>query len=318
MNLFHSACALSLFALLHVPVHAASRASPPSPAAKLDVVCTLPDLADITRAIGGERVSVTTLYKGRENTHALIARPSHLVAMSRADMFVQVGLSLESSIVPGLLENCRNDKIAPGRPGFVNVSEGWSAIQVPVALSRQHGDVHPHGNPHMNLDPRAGRHAAKIVHAHIVRVDPGSEAGYDERYAAWLVKLTAADERWAAAGKPWEGLRIVTYHKEFDYLAVHYGIAIQGTVESKPGVPPTPNHVAALIETMKREPGAVIVTAPWSNNDTVARIADETGAKVVELPNMCGGIAGTETWIDMMDLVHERLAAAFGTAQAPR
>jgi ABC-type Zn uptake system ZnuABC Zn-binding protein ZnuA len=303
---------------LTLPLAALTAPSPSAPAGALKVVCTLPDLADITREIGGDRVEVSSLYKGRENTHALTAKPSHLVAMTRADVFVEIGLSLESSIVPGLLENCRNEKIAPGTPGFINVSEGWSAMDVPVVLSRKEGDVHPQGNPHMNLDPRAGRHIAKVIHDHLVDVDRGSKAGYDERYAKYLEKLEAAEQRWAAMGKEWKGRKFIVYHKEYDYLAALYGIAIQGSIEVKPGIPPTPNHVAELVETMKRDPGAVIVTAPWSNNDTVERIGEETKAKVVELPNMCGGIDGTETWIGMMDLVHQRLAQAFGTAQAKR
>lgn len=287
-------------------------------AEKLKVVTTLPDLADIAREIGGDRVDVTSLYKGRENTHALTGKPSHLIAMSKADVFVQVGLSLETSFVPGLLENCRNDKIQPGKPGFVNGSEGWSALDVPTNLSRKEGDVHPQGNPHMNLDPRAGQAFADKIHEHLCLVDPSSKALYDARFADYSKRLAAAAERWAAMGKAWSGKKIVVYHKEYDYLASTYGLAIQGSIESKPGIPPTPNHVAELVDTMKRDKGAAILTAVWSNNDTVAQIAKDTGAKIVELPNMCGGSKETETWIGMMDLVHQRLQEAFGTQTPAR
>lgn len=278
----------------------------------LKVVCTLPDLADITREIGGDRVEVSSLYKGKENTHALTAKPSHLVALSKADVFVQVGLSLESSFVPGLLENCRNDKVAPGKPGFVNVSEGWSALDVPTALTRKEGDIHPQGNPHMNLDPRAGKHMAQVIHDRLVAIDPASKDAFDARFAAYTQKLDEAAARWSALSKDWKGRKIVVYHKEYDYLADVYGLVIQGSIEAKPGIPPTPNHVAEIVAGLKKEPGAAILTALWSNNDTVAEIARSSGSKVVELPNMCGGIAGTETWIGMMDLIHQRLAAAFG------
>jgi zinc/manganese transport system substrate-binding protein len=298
--------------LLAAHAHAAPAAD------KLKVVATLPDLADIVHEIGGDRVDVTSMYKGRENTHALTGKPSHLIAMSKADVFVQVGLSLESSFVPGLLENCRNDKIQPGKPGFVNCSEGWSALDVPTNLSRKEGDVHPQGNPHMNLDPRAGLAFADKIHEHLCLVDPGSKALYDQRYADYKKRLDTAGERWAAMGKPWSGKKIVVYHKEYDYLASVYGLVIQGSIESKPGIPPTPNHVAELVELMKRDKGGVILTAVWSNNDTVAQIAKDTGAKIVEMPNMCGGSKDTETWIGMMDLVHQRLQEAFGTQAAAR
>src|SRR5262249_30820635 len=131
-----------LFLLLATLAAGASNA----PAERLRVVTTLPDLADIASQIGGERVEVQSLYKGKENTHALTAKPSHLVAMSRADVFIQVGLSLETSIVPGLMESARNAKIQPGAPGFISVSNGWEALDVPTNLSRKAGDVHPQGN----------------------------------------------------------------------------------------------------------------------------------------------------------------------------
>lgn len=287
-------------------------------APKLKVVCTLPDLADLAREIGGDRVEVTAICKGRENTHAVTARPSHLVAVSRADVFVQVGLSLEMSFVPGLLENARSARIAPGSPGFVNVSDGWEALDVPKDLSRKEGDVHPQGNPHLNLDPRAGAHVAKILHDRFVAIDPRAKAGYDARYEAFAKKLAEAEARWTAAAKDWKGRKVVLYHKEFDYLVARYGLVVQGSIEDKPGIPPTPNHVAELVELLKRAPGAVILTAPWSNNETTAAIARASGAPVVELPNMCGGEAGAETWIGMMDLMHQRLSQAFGTPAASR
>jgi len=309
-----AASAISCLALVALTglAHALPAADP------LKVVCTLPDLADITREIGGDRVDVTTIYKGKENTHALMGKPSHLVAMSRADVFVQVGLSLESSVVPGLLENCRNNRIQPGKTGFVNVSEGWSALAVPTVLSRKDGDVHPQGNPHMNLAPSAGQHMASVIHAHLVLVEPGSKLVFDQRYAALVKKLDDASARWALVAKDWKGRKIVVYHKEFDYFADAYGLVIQGSIETKPGIPPTPNHLASLIDTMKREPGAVILTAPWSNNDNVEQVARETGAKIVELPNMCGGTSGAETWIGMMDTIHKRVAEALPTAPAAR
>jgi zinc/manganese transport system substrate-binding protein len=284
----------------------------------LKVVCTLPDLGDMVREIGGDRVDVTTIYKGKENTHALMGKPSHLVAMSRAQMFVQIGLSLESSVVPGLLENCRNERIQPNMPGFVNVSEGFDALDVPTVLTRKEGDVHPQGNPHMNLSPRAGKHMAGAIHAHLVLVDPGSKALYDQRFEAYSKKLDEAALRWSSMAKEWKGRKIVVYHKEYDYLVDAYGLVIQGSIEAKPGIPPTPNHIAQLVALLKSDPGAPILTAQWSNNDTVAEIARNTGSKSVELPNMCGGSAETETWIGMMDLVHERLAQAFGPAAATR
>lgn len=280
---------------------------------KLRVVATIPDLVDLVREVGGERVEVSGIAKGKENLHNVVARPSHLVAMSKADALVQIGLSLEMGFIPGLLEGCGNPQVWPGGKGFINCSDGWEPIQVPVVLSRQGGDLHPQGNPHMNLDPRAGRHCAARICAGLSALAPEWKAEFEARRDLYLARLEKAEQRWAAIAAPWKGLKLVEYHQEYNYLVARYELTLVANLETKPGIPPTPNHLAQVIETMKKERCEVIVTAVWSKNDFVARVAEATGAKVVELPNMCGGIAGTESWIAMMDVLHERLAAAFGT-----
>jgi len=286
----------------------------PAPRGPLKVVATLPDLADLLEEIGGKRVSVTTLTRGRENLHTVMARPSHLVAMNRADCFVQVGLSLEAAFVPGLLQGARNKRILPGAPGFVNVSDGWEAIGVPAVVSRLGGDLHPQGNPHMNLDPRAGAHMAGVIVAALVRLDPGGRAEYERRHAAYVERLAAAQTRWRELLGDVAGGKLVVYHMEFDYLARSAGLEIVATIEVKPGIPPTPNHLAAVIAQMRAEEVHVIAIAPWSAGKNVERVAEATGARIVVLPNQVDGAPGAETWIEMMDLMHRRLGEAFAAA----
>jgi zinc/manganese transport system substrate-binding protein len=286
--------------------------APASAGERLRCVATIPDLADIVREVGGERVEVTSLARGPENLHAFVSRPSHLVAVAKADALFQVGLSLETAFVPALIEGSRNLAVFPGAKGFINCSEGWQAIQVPVVLTRQAGDVHPQGNPHMNLDPRAGRFLAARVLAGLASLQPASKEYFEARHAAYLARLEVAEKRWAEIGAHFKGKQIVEYHQEFDYFLDVYGVVRVANLEVKPGIPPTPNHLAAVIEKMKAAKCEVILTAPWSNNSFVARVADATGAKVLVLPTACGGVEGADTWIELMDHVHERLARAFG------
>jgi ABC-type Zn uptake system ZnuABC Zn-binding protein ZnuA len=279
-------------------------------AEKLRVVTTLPDLADIARQIGGDRVEVTALVKGTENMHAVVAKPSMLVALSRADMFVQVGLSLESSWIPGLLEQARNPKTAPGKPGFVNGSEGWKALDVPLDLSRKGGDLHPQGNPHLNLSPRGGRHLAERILAGLIATDPGGKDAYTTRHAAYAQQLDAAEARWAKDAEKLRGVTLVTYHREFEYLADATGFEIIGTVELKPGIPPTPGHIVELVDAMRAKKARLILTAAWSNNRQVSQLAEQTGARIVELPVAASSAQGMDTWIGMLDELHARLLGA--------
>ncbi len=285
---------------------------------RVRVLATIPDLAGFVREIGGERVDVDSISRGKEDLHSVTARPSSLVAMSRADMFVEVGLSLEIAFVPGLLHSCRNARVQPGSPGFVSVAQGWTVSKAPAVLSRQAGDVHPQGNPHINLDPRAGLHMATQVYEGLVRVDPGSKALYDARFEGLVLRLKQAQTRWSAMAEDWKGRKVATYHSEYDYLIEAYGLESVGTLESKPGIPPTPKHLSELVANMKSGGCDAILSAQWSNNDTLARVSEAAGVQAVVLPNQCAGMKGADDWVGMMDLIHDRLEQAFAKSAATK
>ena len=281
----------------------------------LQVLCTLPDLADVVRRIGGGDVEVRSIAKGTENIHAVRLKPSHIVAASRADAFFELGLSLEHAWVPGLLETARNPRIRVGGLGFVNVSQGWETIEVPASLSREQGtDLHPQGNPHFNLDPRGGRHMAAVVLAALETLRPARASEFRRRHAALSAELEAAEARWATLAELTRGRKAVTYHSEFNYLLRSLGVELSGTLEPKPGIAPTPRHVGELIERMREEKVDVVITAAWSSTRLVDDVCAKTGARKVELPSMVGGASGADTWIAMMDLCHRRIAEALGLA----
>lgn len=281
-------------------------------AEKLKVVTSIPDLADLSRRIGGDRVEVQSICKGLENPHFVGIKPSHLVAMSRADVFVQVGLSLEVAFVPGLLENCGNARIQPGRPGFINASDGFAAIDIPGKIDRKLGDVHPQGNPHMNLSVEGGAVMAANILKGLSALDPAHKADYEARHAAWTRELEAAQQRWKKLGEGWKGRKVCVYHQDYAYLIRGYGLVTLGSVEPQPGVPPTPASLASLIATLRKEKDVCLLAAAWARRSELEEVRNQAGVTLVELPNMCAGLPGTESWIEMMDLLHKRLAEAFG------
>ncbi|MEW6073673.1 MAG: metal ABC transporter substrate-binding protein [Planctomycetota bacterium] len=299
-----------LFALgLSVSIRPAAPASAPE---KLKVVATISDLADIAGKIGGDRVTITTLAKGTQNIHRVQFRPTHLVRTGEADLFLQMGLSLEHSYVPELLLAARNPQIRPGAPGFVNCSEGWEPVEVPAEISRRDAaDVHPQGNPHFNLDPAAGGFLADRILEGLIRVDPDSADYYRERRAAYETELAAARERWAPLVEKLRGRKVVIYHQDFSYFARATGMTIAGTFEPKIGVPPTPTDLARLIELIRREGVTLLLTAKWSNNRSVHFVAEKTGAEILEVPVMVEGVAHTDSWIAMMDFLFAEIVKHF-------
>lgn len=285
----------------------------------LRVVTTIPDLADLARRIGGARVTVESLATSGQNLHAVRVKPSHLVAMSRADVFVQVGLSLEHAWVPGLLEAARNRAIAPGGKGFVDAGAGFPTIDVPKSLDRAQGvDVHPAGNPHVNLSLAGGPHLAANVLAGLSRVAPAHAEEFAANHAAWLREFEASRARWQAIADAVraKGAAVCIVHREFDYLLRDLGLELAATLEPKPGVAPTPAHLADVITKVRARGVIAVVTAAWSNDAAVARVARESGAPTLELPLMVGGTSETGTWLGLIDRCVGELARGAGVDPA--
>ncbi len=287
------------------------------PADKLKVVTTIPDLADIARAVGGERVEVKSICKGTENIHAVRVKPSHVVAISRCDVFIQVGLSLEHSWVPGLLQTARNKSIEPGATGHVTVSTGFEAMDVPKDLSRQNAvDIHPDGNPHIHLAHGAGRYFAKGILDALVRVSPGDKATFQANFERYEAQCKLAEARWALLAKALKGKACVQYHQEFNYLLRDLGLKVLISLESKPGVPPTPGHLQKVVRTIRTyveaNPTAKIpiLSAPWTNAQVAKKVVGATkNCSELRLAPMTGKGG---TWLGMMEEAHKKMAKAYG------
>lgn len=284
-----------------------------APKGELQVLATIPDLAQIAREIGGEEVEVTSIARGTENLHNVQIRPSTIVAASRADIFLQVGLALEHSWVPGLLQSARNKRIRPGAPGFVNCSVGFEPIQVPDSSSRLlSADVHPFGNPHINIDPLAGALFTDHIEQALITARPAREEYFRERAQRYREQLAEAAERWAKLGQGLAGKRAVLYHNEHDYLLRFLGIEVVAVLEVRPGVAPTPKHLAEVVQLCSERDVEAIVTSPWSNGSAVRNVAEKTSVSVVELPTMVDGKPGVSTWIGLIDDSIKQLRRGYG------
>ncbi len=280
---------------------------------KLRVVTTIPDLADIAREIGGGAVDVKSLARGTENIHALPIRPSSMVAINRADVFIQVGLGLEHAFAPGLVQSSRNRDIQPGEPGFITVSEGWQPIQVPPQVSRANGvDIHPLGNPHINLDPAAGEHMADRILAGLIRVRPEQAAGFTERHADYVKRVRAARERWKTEYAKLEGTPVIIFHASLNYFLGATGMPLVDTIEPRPGVFPTPADLKRTVDLARKRSAKLVLTAKWSNNKATRYVGEHAHIPVVEIPVMVGGITGADTWIGMHDAILAKLVKALG------
>ncbi len=300
---FHRAAALALVAIA---------ATGASAAAQIRVVATTPDLASIAREIGGDKVTVVALAKPTEDPHFVDAKPSHIVTLNRADALIEGGAELELGWLPPLLENSRNGKIGAGAPGRIVASEGIRMLEVPTSFDRSKGDVHSLGNPHFLIDPVNVKIIARNIADHFLRIDPTNAATYNGNLARFNTKLDAKFADWQKQLAPYRGARIVTYHKDFVYLAQRFGLNIVDELEAKPGIAPSPAHLAEVIGKMKSTNAKVILVQPFQNRKTAETVARQTGATVLDVPQQPGAVANTASYFDMMDHLVATLAGALG------
>jgi zinc/manganese transport system substrate-binding protein len=279
-------------------------------AAELKVVATTAEYGSLATLIGGPRVAVTTIAKPTEDPHFVDARPSQIVALNRADVLIEGGAELEVGWLPPLLEGARNGKILAGAPGRVVASQGVQLLDIPLAADRSQGDTHVAGNPHFMLDPLN----AKIVADHIARtftqLDPAGAAAYKANVAAFDGTIDAKMKQWSAALAPYAGRQIVTYHPTWRYFSRRFNLRSDTFLEPKPGIPPSPPHLAKVMQKMQAENIHLLLVEPYQPRKTAEAVASRTSAALVDVAQFPGALPGTASYVDLMDTVVNRVAQA--------
>jgi len=278
--------------------------------AKLSVVTTLADYAAITREIGGDHVEITSMAKPTEDPHFVDARPSFVVKMRSADILIEGGAELEVGWLPPLLQNARNSKLETGAVGRVQASEGIRLLEVPATLSRAAGDVHASGNPHFMVDPII----AKAVAAHIARAlaaaDPANASSYAANNQKFAATIDAKLQDWGRALLPFHGQHLAAYHDDWLYFARRFGFEVDVFLEPKPGVPPSPSHLAEVIGRIKAEHIKAILVEPYHNRKIAEKVASATGAHVVDGAQYPEALPNTATYVELIDVLVSRLITA--------
>src|SRR5215470_14786860 len=265
-------------------------------AQQIRVVATWPALADITRQIGKELVNVDSLATGVEDPHGVPMKPSFVPRLNRADVLVLIGLEDEHSWLPALLEVANNPKILLGRPGYIDCSVGVPVLEAPTLVDRSEGDLHPKGNPHYMLDPVRAKIAAQNIAAGLSRNFPQNQQAFDQNLKAYLTELDTWIARWEKMAAPLKGVKYVEYHPQWIYFANRFGMKGIGSIEIKPGIEPTPNHIVELVQQIKQEKPQLLLYAA-QNPRLPEQISAETGIKVLRLYSNAGGRPETDTYI---------------------
>lgn len=278
--------------------------------AEVNVVTSVPDLAAITKEIGKDKVEVESLAKGYQDPHFVDAKPSYVLKLNRADLLIYNGLDLEIGWLPVLITGSRNSKItSPNADGNLDASTLINnVLEVPeVPVDRSMGDVHPRGNPHYLLDPRNGISVAKGIAQRLGKIDPGNSSFYDTNYQQFKERMVSEIAAWEQELSGLEDAEIITYHKLWAYFNDWTGLREVNTVEPKPGIPPSPSHVAELIKNAKSRNISFVLAANYYPEKTAKEVAAKIGTPFVRVPAMVDGTEEVKTYSDLFDVIVKRI-----------
>ncbi len=280
---------------------------------KLRVVATLSTFADLVRQIGGDHVSVHTVASPRFNPHFVEPKPNDVLRTSKADLFVHAGLGLENPWSDPLIEAAANAKILPGAPGNLDLSAGVPLLETPVGeVSRAHGDLHPYGNPHFWLSPETGGIMARAIAERLSVLDGKHAPDYQKNLQAFLSKLESKLAQWKQQLAPVQGKEAIAYHNEWPYLAAFAGIRIEQFLEPKPGIPPTPRHLAFLEKYIRQHAVPSIFQATFYSKDAAKALERRTGVRLYLLAVNVGEVPQVPDYFSLFDHDVETIASALG------
>ena len=279
--------------------------------ADLKVATSLTDLASVAQYVGGKHVEAQSLCRGYEDPHFVPAKPSLMKSIQHADVFISTGLELDAGWLPLVLPGSRNPKIQQGAKGFIDASEGVDVLEKPTGtVSRAAGDIHPLGNPHYYADPKA----LEVVADHLARafsdLDPPNAADYAANAKAFDAKMETSLAKWQEQMAPYKGASIVPYHPNFIYFAERFGLKLFGTVEPKPGIPPSPHYLNDLAQSMTKAGVKVVVYQPYYNADPCNEVAKRVGGVAVQIATEAGGVPGTDDVFSKFDVLVSSIAGA--------
>jgi zinc/manganese transport system substrate-binding protein len=279
-------------------------------AAALNVFACEPEWSALAQELGGDKVSAYSATTALQDPHRIEARPSLIARIRSADLLICSGSELEIGWLPLLLTQSGNGKIQLGTPGYLEASQYVTKLEIPKVLDRALGDIHPGGNPHIHTDPRNIAKVAAALEERLAQLDPANAGTYHSRAKAFADRWQAAIARWEKEAAPLKGVPVVVHHKAFSYFINWTGMREVASLEPKPGIPPTPSHLAELLDQMKSQPAKVIVYSSYNSPQAAQFLSERSKIPTVMLPFTVGGTEKAKDLFGFFDDMIERLLGA--------
>lgn len=296
----------SLAALLLV----AALLGSPAAFAALNIFACEPEWGALAKEIAGDKGSIYVATTAKQDPHRIEARPSLIARARSADLVVCTGAELEIGWLPLVQSQSGNSKIQTGQPGYLEAARQVSMLEIPQRLDRALGDVHASGNPHVHLDPRNIAKIAVALAARMSELDRGEGAYYQARAKEFLVRWQQAIPRWEKDAAPLKGMSIVVYHRDLTYLINWLELREAGSLEPKPGIPPSTAHLTELLALLARNPAKAVARSAYNDPRSAEWLAGRAKIPVVSLPFTVGGSDTARDLFGLFDDTIARLLAA--------
>jgi len=278
--------------------------------AALKVLATTSDWGALTTELGGERVDVYVATTALQDVHRVEARPSLVARARTADLVVATGAEVEIGWLPVLIQESGNSRIRPGSPGYFEAASVLKLLEVPATVDRAMGDIHPQGNPHVQLDPHNIQAVARALTAKLSALEPAQAAYYATRAKDFEARWAQAITRWEAKAAPLKGASVVIMHRDQAYLCHWLALHEVASIEPKPGVPPTASYLGQLVTKLTAAPPKMILLNAYNDPKPASWLSARIHAPAVVLPFSVGGTPEAKDLFGLFDDTINRLLAA--------
>lgn len=288
--------------------------APLSVSAEVRIFACEPEWAALAEEIGGDLVETFSATTALQDPHYIQARPSLIAKVRRADLVICSGAQLEIGWLPALLQKANNRKVLPGNDGYMEASSFVLRMDATADVDRGKGDIHPQGNPHIQVNPHNIAAVARALSARMAKISPENTESYRLNLSLFLERWLAATSRWEATASGLRGKRAITHHKSWVYLLQWLGIEEIANLEAVPGLPPTAAHLSRLTTQFSDGSADVIIRAPYQHDKASDWLSERTGIPATVLPLSVGGTDGATNLFSMFDDIIERLIGAMDDA----
>ena len=277
--------------------------------AKLRVVTTTTTLASLVNSIGSDRVKVNSVARGHQDPHYVEAKPSYFVMLSKADLFVLVGLDLEVGWAENVIRGSRNPNVRPGAKGYLETGQLIQPIQAPQGrIDRSLGDIHPQGNPHYYLDPLRTLEVCKGIRDRLILLDPKGKQHYDKNFIDFSRVLSEAMTTWKNRVALTGVSKVVSYHKTLQYFLDRFGVELAATIEAKPGIPPSSKHVLEVRKEMLAGNIVCILHESFFEKNVVKKLTENTAIRIQEVATEVMALDSVKNYFQLIDNLVTALA----------